>query len=202
MSASLAGGPRLSFDCPATLLERLRARYAEPHRRYHTWTHVLACFAARDQLTGAAMPEVDLALLFHDAVYEPHARDNEARSAALLVEEGRRAWLGEPLLQRARALVEATRHDGGPRDDTEESCIVVDANLSILGTDEATFDEYERQVRQEYADVDDASYRAGRGAVLRALLARPALYSTCRGRRLWEARARRNLEDSLARLGG
>src|SRR6185312_15436443 len=154
----------LSFDCPPALLERLARRYAEPHRRYHTWEHVVACLDARRRLTGAALPEVDLALLFHDAIYDPMAHDNESRSADLLVEEGRRAWLGEELLQRARPLVEATRH-GEDAADSEEACIVVDADLSILGADPAVFDAYERAVRAEYAAVDDAAYAAGRAAV-------------------------------------
>ncbi len=190
---------QLSFDCPASLLERVRARYAEPHRRYHTWAHILACLDAREQITGAALPEVDLALLFHDAVYEPLARDNEARSADLLVEEGRRAWMDEGLLQRAKVLIAATGHGGDDVIDTEEACIVVDADLSILGSDHATFQEYERLVRQEFASIDDATYAAGRSRVLRMFLERPAIYATRRGQRLWEARARENLEGSLAR---
>ena len=56
----LAG--RLSFDCPVSLLDRVSARYAESHRHYHTWDHVLACLDARRQITRAALPEVDLAL--------------------------------------------------------------------------------------------------------------------------------------------
>jgi predicted metal-dependent HD superfamily phosphohydrolase len=188
-------------DFSGNLVERVSARYAEPHRRYHTWAHVLACLEARDSITRAALPEVDLALLFHDAIYDPLAKDNEARSARLLVEEGRRAWLDERLLQRAHALVLATKHDDGSDADSEEACIVVDADLSILGSAEATFEEYERNVRQEYAGIDDASYAAGRSAVLRALLERPTLYATRRGQRLWEARARLNLERSVARIG-
>jgi predicted metal-dependent HD superfamily phosphohydrolase len=193
---------RLSFDCPATLLERLAARYAEAHRRYHVWEHIVACFDARDAITDAALPEVDLALLFHDAVYEPLAGDNEARSAELLVEEGRRAWIGERLLRRAVALVAATNHGDASVVDSEEACIVLDADLSILGADVATFEEYERRVRREFAMVDDATYAAGRGRVLRAFLARPSIYATRRGQRLWEAAARCNLEGSLASLAG
>jgi predicted metal-dependent HD superfamily phosphohydrolase len=198
MDAPLA----LSFDCPAPLLERLRARYGEPHRHYHTWEHVLACLDARRRMTEASLPEVDLALLFHDAVYEPLAHDNEARSARLLVEEGRRAWMHERLLSRAAALVEATKHDSGSALDSEEACIVVDADLSILGADSGAFERYEQRVRREYALVGDEAYAAGRAGILRALLARPTVYSTHRGQRLWEAQARRNLEASLLRLAG
>jgi predicted metal-dependent HD superfamily phosphohydrolase len=191
---------RLSFDAPASMLERLAARYAEPHRHYHTWAHVLACFEARDLLTRAASPEVDLALLFHDAVYAPLARDNEDVSADLLVEEGRRAWLDDAMLLRARALVAVTKHDAEPTG-SEEACIVVDADLSILGAEVPAFDAYERNVRVEYAAVPNAAYAAGRRAVLEGFLARPAIYATRRGQTLWEARARANLTASLARLG-
>ena len=190
----------LSFDCPVPLLERLRLRYAEPHRRYHTWAHVLSCLKARRVLSDAPSPEVDLALLFHDAVYEPLARDNEARSAELLVEEGRRAWLHERTLERAAVLVGVTRHDARDALDSEEAGLVLDADLSILGSGPEAFAAYEAQVREEYGGVDDASYAAGRAAVLSSFLARPSVYVTRRGRRLWEERARASIEGSLRAL--
>jgi predicted metal-dependent HD superfamily phosphohydrolase len=194
------GWPSLSFDCPATLIQRLRVRYAEPHRHYHTWSHVLACLDARRRITDASLPEVDLALLFHDAVYELLAADNEARSGLLLVEEGRRAWMNEAVLQRARVLVQATKHDRAPAIESEEACIVLDADLSILGADRDAFDAYDRAIRREFASVDATSYAAGRGAVLRSFLERPSIYATRPAQRLWEASARRNLGDALARL--
>jgi predicted metal-dependent HD superfamily phosphohydrolase len=199
---------RLSVHLPATVLGRLRERYAEPHRHYHTWSHILACLDAKDQLTDAVVPEVDLALLFHDAVYDPRAGsgENEERSAELLLEEGRRAWLDDAMLRRAQALVRATAHGlaaapADEEDDAVQACVVLDADLSILGADPATFDAYETAIRQEYAAVDDAAFAAGRAHVLRAFLARPLIYRTRRGQRLWEAGARSNLERSLARWG-
>jgi predicted metal-dependent HD superfamily phosphohydrolase len=197
-AADVAG--RLSFECPRTLLERLRARYAEPHRHYHTWEHVVACLDARDRITDVAWPAVDLALLFHDAIYVPGARDNEDRSAQLLLEEGRRAWIGDRVLVRAEALVAATSHEAGAVD-SEEACIVADADLAILGAERAAFDAYEGGVRREFAWVGDAAYAAGRAAVLRAFLARPTIFATRRAQRLWEERARANLEESVRRLG-
>jgi predicted metal-dependent HD superfamily phosphohydrolase len=191
---------RLSFDAPDTFFARLRARYAEAHRHYHTWEHVIACLDARDAITEVRWPAVDLALLFHDAVYEPGAGDNEARSAALLVEEGRRAWIDEHLLQRASKLVEATRRDVQDADESEEACVLRDADLAILGAERPAFDAYEENVRLEHCSLDDATYAAGRRAVLRAFLDRPSIYATQAARRLWEERARANLARSLARL--
>jgi predicted metal-dependent HD superfamily phosphohydrolase len=180
---------------PSAIIERLRTRYAEPHRRYHTWAHVEACLAARERIAPNASPEVDLALLFHDAIYDPRAHDNEERSAALMLEECK--GLDEALVQRTVPLVLATKHAATP--ETEGARIVVDADLSILGADPATFDAYEREVRAEYAFVDDAAFAAGRARVLRAFLDRDAIYSTTAARALWEAAARANLERSLGR---
>jgi predicted metal-dependent HD superfamily phosphohydrolase len=191
---------RLSLDCPPGLLERLRVRYEEPHRAYHTWEHVLACLDARRRITDTDLPEVDLALLFHDAVYEPLAGDNEARSGLLLIEEGRRAWMNERLLRRAQLLIDATQHGPANEVDSEEACIVVDADLSILGSEPGAFARYEEQVRREYAMVAEAAYVVGRAGVLEGFLSRPTIYATRRGQRLWERRARSNLEASLVRL--
>ena len=69
----------------------LIARYEEPHRRYHTVQHLDECFARLDDAHALAehIHEVELALWFHDAVYDPRRPDNEAQSAALPV---RKAW--------------------------------------------------------------------------------------------------------------
>jgi predicted metal-dependent HD superfamily phosphohydrolase len=194
--------PPLSFEYPPRWLARVRARYAEPHRHYHTWAHILACFEARRRITRAAMPDVDLALLFHDAVYEPLATGNEERSTELLVDEGRAAWLDDRVLTSAAALVLATRYDPryGPDLDCEEACIVTDADLSVLGSDPDTFARYEAAVRKEFWRVDDCVYAEGRKRVLSTFLAKPRIFMTHTGARLWEAAARRNLEASMAML--
>jgi len=66
-----------------SIFDRLIACYAEPHRRYHTVRHLDECFAKFQELrTEADHPqEIELALWFHDAVYDTRRQDNEARSA-------------------------------------------------------------------------------------------------------------------------
>jgi len=189
----------LSFACPSELLVELEARYGEPHRHYHTWRHVLACFAARDALAAPPSPAVDLAILFHDAIYEPLAHDNEAASAALMVGYGARFGLDPAAVARAEPIILATKHADATVIDPE-TALMLDADLSILGSDPATFATYERAVRKEYAAVDDAAWNAGRAGVLETFLERPVLYATARGRALWDAPARRNLRASLAAL--
>jgi predicted metal-dependent HD superfamily phosphohydrolase len=177
---------------PDAVRARLVALYGEPHRHYHTWSHVIACLDARERIAPAAPLEVDVALWFHDAIYDPRAHDNEEKSAALMLDE-----IGDSA-KAAVPLVLATKHAAVP--ETEEARIVVDADLSILGADVETFDTYERAVREEYSFVPDDAFRAGRAHVLKSFLDRATIFSTPVARDLWEARARENMARSLSRL--
>ena len=77
--------------------------------------------------------------------------------------------------------------------------MLLDADLAILSADPSAYEAYVRGVRGEYAHVDDAAWRVGRGAVLRSLLAPECRYSTATfvGR---DARARANLTAELVTL--
>ncbi len=65
-------------------LAALRALHAG--RPYHGWAHVEALLALLAEAAGALRDPgaVRLAILFHDAVYDPRRADNEAESSALL----------------------------------------------------------------------------------------------------------------------
>ena len=189
-------------DSPAltTLRDELVARYAEPHRRYHTLQHLGECIAAFDPVVAlAAHPgEVEATLWFHDAVYDVKAHDNEVRSAAW----AERALLdaGVPIepARRVHALVLATRHDALPT--SADAWLVVDIDLSILGAEPARFDEYEHQIRQEYAWVANDVFRMKRRELLLHFLNCPFLYGTAYFRGRLEHRARENLRRSVEQL--
>ena len=62
------------------LYQDLVARYREPHRRYHTLQHLEECFARFDELRALAEHprDVELAIWFHDAIYDTRRSDNDA----------------------------------------------------------------------------------------------------------------------------
>ena len=190
----------LGAAAPAGVYEEVMARYAEPHRHYHTARHLEECFAALAGLRGEAERpgEVELALWFHDAIYDPRRHDNEQRSADWARSVAASAGLDASVGERVAALILATRHDAAPQD--ADARVVVDVDLSILGAPPLRFDEYERQVRQEYRWVPDAVFRRKRREILERLLARPQLFNTERMRERHEPRAKANLERSLASL--
>lgn len=180
--------------------EEAAGRYLEPHRAYHTPRHLEECFAlfAEARPLCARPGEVGLALWLHDAVYEPKLRDSEDSSARWAEEILRESAASPEVVARVRQLILATKHDAAPP--AGDARVLVDIDLAILGAEPARFDEYEAQVREEYAHLPDAVFRAGRAKLLRDLAARPTLYSTPHFQARFEARARANIERSLARL--
>jgi predicted metal-dependent HD superfamily phosphohydrolase len=180
------------------LCAELQRRYGEPQRHYHTMQHLGECLAwfEREKALAERPGEVALALWFHDAVYDVHAHDNEARSADWARQALRAAGAGDAAADRVHALVMATRHDAVPKGRDAE--LLIDIDLSILGAERARFDEYEQQVGAEYAFVPLEVRLPRRREILQRFLDRPALYATPRMRALLEARARLNLQRSIA----
>ena len=190
---------------PDALLDRIKQRYSEPQRHYHTWAHIEALLRHyREWKHLFHRPEPVLwALYWHDAVYDPAASDNEEQSALLLEEEGR-PYLSKSDLQFAAQIIRATAKHIVPEDltpdDREDVSLFLDIDLSILGASQEAFDRYERHVREEYAFVSDAVFKPARTDSLKRLLVRPRLYFTDVAFDRWELQARENLARSLKRL--
>ena len=194
---------RLGVPGPdVTVFERLIACYSERHRKYHTVRHLDECLGKLEELrTEATHPdEVELAIWFHDAIYDTRRQDNEARSAEWARATASAASLPAAVGERIYTLILVTRHDAEPREPDER--ILIDVDLSILGAPPRRFDEYEEQVRAEYSWVPAIVFRAKRREILRGFLARPSIFHTRKFAEAYEARARANLERSIARLGG
>ncbi|NRQ32013.1 metal-dependent phosphohydrolase [Nonomuraea sp. NN258] len=194
--------PALAGDSPAARAvgAELRARWAEPHRRYHDPAHLAAVLAAVDLLADvAADPDaVRLAAWFHDAVYDGRPGWDEERSAQLA--QSRLPRCGVPVARVAEVarLVRLTAAHDRVAEDDSNGAVLCDADLSVLGR--PGYDVYAANIRAEYAHVPDDLFAKGRAEVLARLLATPRLYRTERGRDLWESRARANLTAELDRL--
>ncbi|MET7966747.1 metal-dependent phosphohydrolase [Micromonospora sp. NPDC005305] len=182
---------------------RLLAGWREPHRHYHTVSHLRAVLDVVDTYAGSARrPDlVRLSAWCHDAVYDPRAGGdaNERASAELGGDLLAAAGLPADAVTGVRRLVLLTAgHAVGP--DDPDGALLCDADLAILAAVPADYDRYAAAVRREYAHVADPDFRAGRAAVLTGLLALPALYRLPEPRTRWESRARANLTRELATL--
>lgn len=198
-----AVGPHDRHTPHEDLLEAVLARHREPHRRYHAIAHVAWVLRTIDELSAVvAVPSTDvlhLAAIYHDAVYEPRASDNEARSADLartVCDE-----LGWPVAEQdevARLILATAGHEVAPGDDA--GAVLLDADLAVLGADPAAYVAYATGVRAEYAHVDDHAWRLGRAAVLTSFLEREHIFATAPMRSARERRARANLSAEIAGL--
>jgi predicted metal-dependent HD superfamily phosphohydrolase len=187
------------------LAHQVKARYDEPHRHYHGWAHIVTMLSdlagVRDVLED---PEaVELAVWYHDAIYDPHAGDNELKSAELMMAD-LAGKIDSAILERAAAMIRATfghtmPEEGAPAD-LRDCAAFLDLDLSILGADQASFDAYDRNIRKEYDFVPDELYRPGRRAVLEGFLGRPRLYFTEFASGRLELAARTNLQRAIDRL--
>jgi len=146
--------------------------YSEPHRHYHNCQHIADCLHEFDQVRQLATAPlaVELAIWFHDAVCDPHAADNEERSAELAKD-----WMGKfgataALTGSVWQLILATKnHDAWLHPDAP---LLMDVDLSILGQAAEKFLKYEAQIRMEYEWVPENIFATKRAEILERFLAR------------------------------
>lgn len=193
---ALTGKSRQAVDCWVGLI----GRWSEPHRRYHGMGHLTAVLLfIAEYADHAEDPDaVRLAAWYHDAIYDPRASDNEERSAVLAAEE--LAAIGQPrkrIEEVARLVRLTTGHD--PADGDRNGELLNDADLLVLASPKEAYVAYLNAIREEYAHIRDADFRAGREAVLDALLELPRLYRLESLAPL-EAAARRNITAELSLL--
>lgn len=180
---------------------QLQQAWSEPQRHYHTPQHLQECLTLAAS-TANGLPEraaLELALWFHDAVYDVQATDNEARSADWAAQALGELGVDAAIVARVQTLILATCHQAATSTDLTTQ-LLLDIDLAILGAPPARFAEYEAQIRAEYAWVPMPLFRSRRAALLQQFLARPQLYQTPRLHAQLETAARYNLQQALAGL--
>ncbi|MCU1633903.1 MAG: hypothetical protein JWM61_2555 [Micrococcaceae bacterium] len=178
-------------------------RWSEPHRRYHTQTHLLAVLEALDLLLVPAdaplRQAVILAAWFHDAVYEGTAGEDESASAALAADRLNGRLSGSAVREVERLVLLTAGHD--PAGDDRAGQLLCDADLSVLAGSEAEYGRYTAAIREEYAHIPVAAFITSRRAVLHHLLTLDPLFRTAGAQERWTGRALDNLARELDTLG-
>jgi predicted metal-dependent HD superfamily phosphohydrolase len=176
----------------------LRRRLDAPNRRFHNLHHIRDCLRRFDEVASLLRdPDaVEVALWFHDAVYEPSDTDNERRSAELFLARSNGA---RPLFRRrVCGLILTTRHQRQARGN--DRCFIDDIDLAGFGAPWEVFTQQGVLLREEFSDQDDAQYHAGQASFLERLAGRPWFFATGYFRDRYEARAQDNLVRTLALL--
>jgi predicted metal-dependent HD superfamily phosphohydrolase len=194
-------------DPPAGFWAEILRRYGEPHRAYHTLSHLTQGWGWLEQLPLAPgeLFVVGLAWWCHDGIYDPGAAagENEAHSSQWARPWLERGGLEPEQVARVMGLIRGTAHGlgNGPIAPPGDPLLpwLLDVDLSILGADPQVFRVYEAQIRQEYGQFSLGEFSQGRSALVRQWLDRPYLYQTAFLRDRLEGAARENLRGSLDR---
>lgn len=178
---------------------RLLECYSEPQRAYHTLQHLEECLQCFDEAkaTGLiAKPDlIEMALWFHDAVYDPQGGENEELSAQM----ARQALGDHPAAREVARLILLTKfHQPG---DGPDDAWIIDIDLAIFAQPMTRVLEYERQIRAEYAWVPEDVYVVKRREILRSFADRRQIYLTVWARERFEAKARENLRKLADAVG-
>ncbi len=181
------------------IVDQLASAYGESHRHYHNQNHISECLAALQKYKHLAErpAEIEIAIWFHDAIYDTHKGDNEEMSAKWAKQYLLDAGADETTVDRIEEMILATQSHVAKSVDAQ---LMLDIDLGILGQSTQVFEAYDLAIRKEYAWVPEAQYRTGRAAVLQGFLARSRIYGTEEFRSAYECKARRNLERKLNEL--
>ncbi|MGJ8726493.1 MAG: HD domain-containing protein [Roseibacillus sp.] len=175
---------------------KIEESYSKNQLAYHNLTHIADCLSKfrASQHLAQDPAAIELAIWFHDIVYDPKASDNEEQSA-------RRAesfLLDSPLTTRVTELILDTSHR--QEAETSDGKLICDIDLSILGSDPKSYRSYADAIREEYSWVNSTDYMLGRSQVLENFLNRKRIFALPYFEEKYEQQARLNLSEELESL--
>jgi len=174
--------------------------YSESHRAYHTVEHLTACFAHLDNVRSLceSPDEIELALWFHDAVYKPFSSTNEEDSAAWAQKFLRTQGASEDIISRIDSLIMVTKSHG--QTISIDELLMVDIDLTILGTSAEIYGTYEKNIRTEYKKVPKFLFNKKRKEILVEFQNQERIFVHDYFHERLEAQARANLTNAIAAL--
>ena len=179
------------------IYEELVSAYTAPDRHYHDIRHIADCLGEFDRVRHLAHnpSAIEVAIWFHDVVYDGRHLDNEEQSAEVAAAALRRLGASETFIGEVQQLIRFTRHDLEP--DTPDGKLMVDIDLASLALAPERFDENSRRIRSEYLHVPEETFIRNRNDMLGGLLKRPRIYYTDAFYDRYEGQARENLERAV-----
>lgn len=181
--------------------------YSEPHRKYHTLAHLEQCFDAADRIVPYKAGSdknhehtvFSLSIWYHDYVYFTQNHGNEELSVAAFQDRAFILDLDRSVVEEVSRAILLTKHNDSVEVGTEVEAFVLDTDLSILGADQKTFENYEQQIREEYATIPTGIFWTKRLEILERFVTKQSIYLTKVFRETFETQARVNLARAMER---
>lgn len=195
----MAASFSLPEDKSIEIFMLLGNQYKENTRHYHNWEHIKAMIKGLDNYPEEINDRlsIELAIWFHDAIYVPLRKDNESRSAKFFYEQ-LSSYLPIERTRKVITYIEATKSHTKTTDNDLQ--VLLDLDLAILGQTKTLYQNYAKQVREEFGYVPNFLYKRGRKLVLKNFLERPSIYQTSFFKEQLEEQARQNMKEELESL--
>ncbi len=190
----------LGWESHQDTYTQLKTAYNQSHRHYHTLKHIKACLTHLEHVKTSLenTNTIELALWFHDAVYKPFSTTNEQDSANWAVEFFKSNGASQEMCDRVQRLILLTASHKEAMDIEEQ--LMLDIDLSILGSSADVYEQYEKAIRQEYIKVPYFIYRKKRKQILSQFLNDEKIFKHEYFYERLETQARRNLSKALITL--
>lgn len=150
------------FNIPSNILKR----YYEEHRFYHTIEHIhdMVGYAQKHNIV---YPDLILAIVFHDIVYNPQKDDNEEQSAKFFVECAYRSGCFDKVrIEYIKNAILETKHHNPTNKLSSQLC---ECDLQSLHKPLGELIKNEELLFKEYQFVDYETYKVERVKFLKTL---------------------------------
>ncbi len=174
--------------------------YSERHRHYHTVEHIAATLKHLDQVINLTekAEEIELALWFHDAVYQPFSAKNELNSACWVAKFLSQNGMPKIIIARVYQLIMVTQHT--VTSNNQDESLIADIDLTVLGASEDVYCRFEQAIRKEYKLIPDFVYNKKRKLILDSFLRRERIFQNRYFHKKLEDQARLNLFHGISVL--
>ncbi|CAM9669834.1 unnamed protein product [Choristocarpus tenellus] len=175
----------------------VQERYREPVRYYHTLDHIADMLEGSKEFELSRPELVQLAIFFHDLIYDPTSSTNEEDSACVFENFSVEAALEPGDVSTVTSYIIATKSHSVSDSDDNDLQAFIDLDMAVLGGQRGGYMGYAEKIRSEYAHVPHSVYCEKRAKVLEDFLGVNSIYVTGRFKQDLESTARANLSAEI-----
>ena len=168
---------------------------------YHNLDHLSFMFRLLDQYKDKlSRPKiVDLAVFYHDVVYNPRSKTNEEDSAERAATDLTKMGANQSTIDSVYVLIHASKDHKVNSVFADDTSFFLDSDMAILGSDPESYAKYAQGVARDFKSVEPLLYVAGRQNFLSGLVD-TRIFSTAEMYARFQVRAQQNIAHELEQL--
>ena len=157
--------------------DQLSCLYNQKDRHYHNLVHIRNFLDLKDEFSEQIEEPFlfELAIWYHDAVYDAKNNDNEQQSLFIVQDHFKNFLDSKQMIHLDHFIMSTAGHF--PKSNASDVFYFLDFDLAILAADEDTYKLYSDAIWKEYKRIySRPNYEKGRKKILKNFLLREKLY--------------------------